>query len=96
MLAFLVAIVHCGINKYQGGRKVMISFDGKTAQNMYFFLNQGWSDALNDRYVYTDNQIVVRLLARTKKADPLKTQAASHACSEYEKRGYPRANKASV
>ena len=63
---------------------------------MYFFLNQSWFDALNNRYVHTDNQIVVRLLAGTKKADPLKTQAASHACSKYERRGYPKANRASV
>ena len=96
MLAFLFAMIHCGISEYQGGGKVIIPFDGKTAQSMYFFLNQGWSDALNDRYAHTDNQTVVRLFARTKKADPLETQATSHACSEYERKGYPRANRASV
>ena len=89
-------MVHCGISEYQGGGKVMIPLDGKTAQSMYFFLNQGWSDALNDRYIRTDDQTVVRLLAGTKKTDPLKIQAASHACSEYERRRYPRANRASV
>ena len=48
-------MVHCGISEYQGDGKVMIPFDGKTAQNMYFFLNKVWSDALNDRYVHTDD-----------------------------------------
>ena len=73
MLAFLFAIVHCGRSEYQGGGKVMIPFDEKTAQSMYFFLNQGWSDTLNDRYVRTNDQTVVRLLAGTKKADSLET-----------------------
>lgn len=30
ILAFLITIVHCGINKYQSDEKVMIPFNGKT------------------------------------------------------------------
>lgn len=50
----------------------MIFFNRKMVQCMYFFLNQELSDVLNDRYVYTDNQTMVHLLARTKKGDLLK------------------------
>lgn len=63
---------------------------------MYYFLNWVWYDNLNDRYIHTDNQTVICLLVGIKKADLFKTQAASHKYSKYEKRGYPRANKANV
>ncbi len=42
MLAFLFAMVHCGISEYQGGAKVVIPFDGKIAQSMYFNINHNW------------------------------------------------------
>lgn len=42
-------------------------------QNMYCFLNWSWSDTLNNRYIYINNQIIVYLFARIKKADFLKT-----------------------
>lgn len=63
----------------------MIFFDRKTLQNIYFYLNWGWFDALNNRYIYIDNQIMVHLLARKKKADLLKTQVVSSLYSEYER-----------
>lgn len=43
-----------------------------------------------------DNQTIVCLLARTKKTDLFETQATNHAYSEYEKKRYTRANRASV
>ena len=63
---------------------------------MYFFLNQDWSDALNNRYVCTGDQIVVCLLAKIKKTDLLKIQVTSHTYFEYEKKSYLKANKTSV
>lgn len=73
ILAFLFAIVYCGKNKYQDSEKVIIPFNGKTAQSIYFFLNQDWFDTLNNRCVRIDNWIVVLPLTRTKKSDLFKT-----------------------
>lgn len=63
---------------------------------MYCFLNWVWFDDLNDRYVHTNDQTMVRLLVIIKKVDSLVTQMVSHACSEYKRRKYPRANEVSV
>lgn len=63
---------------------------------MYFFLNWACFDAVNDRYLYTDNQTILHLLAETKKIYPVKTQPTSHTCFEYERRRYVKPNGAIV
>lgn len=63
MLTFLFAMVDYNINEYQENKKIIIPFDKKTIQNIYFFLNKSWFNALNDRYIYTNNQTIVCLLA---------------------------------
>lgn len=63
---------------------------------MYFSLNKNRFDALNNLYVYIDVRIVVRLLARTNKTESYETEMASHLCSEYERKKYPKSNRANV
>lgn len=63
---------------------------------MNFFLNKDWFDTLNNRYIYTDNQIMICLFTKTKKVDLLKNQIASYVYFEYKRRGYLKANKASI
>lgn len=62
MLAFLFAIVYCGIRKYKSGVKVVRSFDRKIAQNVYCLYITIYShDCTNidDRYIYTDFSAVI-------------------------------------
>ncbi len=92
MLAFLFAMMHCGISEYQGGAKVVIPFNGKITQSIYFKITIIGFANVDDRYICTDPQAVVRLQGRTKIADDVKAQAASHAGSEYKSRKYPRAD----
>lgn len=94
ILTFLFAIVYCSINNYQDSRKIIIFFDRKTVQSLYFFMNYNWSDVMNDRYIYTDNQIVICLFAKTKKVDYI--QVASNTYLKYKKKRYPKTNRASV
>lgn len=96
MLTFLFAMINYSIGKYQNNQKVMVSFNRKVAQSIYYFLNLNLFDALNDKYIYMDNQILIYILAQIKKSNPFKIQVASYACSKYKTERYPRANKASV
>lgn len=74
----------------------MISLNEKTVQNMYFFLNLDWSDALNNRYVYIDKKTMIYLIAGRNKVNSLKIPATNYTCFEYEKKRYLKANKATV
>ncbi len=62
MLAFLFAMIHCGIREYQSGVKVVRLFDGKIAQSVYYLYiaphSYGCTN-IDDRYVYTDLSAVV-------------------------------------
>lgn len=89
-------MIYYDISKYQGGGKVLVFFNKKTMQSMYFFLNKGWFYALDNRYICTGNQTVVRLLTKTKNVNILKTQVASYACSEYKRKRYLSANGVNV
>lgn len=62
-------------------------------QIIYHFLNWDWSNSLNDRYVYTDNQIMIHLFTKIKKRDLFRTQAASHIYFKYDKKKYLKINK---
>ncbi len=62
MLAFLFAMIHCGIREYQSGVKVVRPFDKKIAQNVYCLCIAPHSHGcanIDDRYVYTDPPAVV-------------------------------------
>ncbi len=62
MLAFLFAIIHCGIRDYQSGVKVVRLFDGKIAQSVYYLcitLHSHGCANIDDRYVYTELSAVV-------------------------------------
>lgn len=74
----------------------MISFNRKTVKNIYFFLNLLWFDALNNRYIYTNNQVLIYFFTKTKKLYSPKTQMASYTYSKYEKKRCLKAKKASV
>lgn len=50
---------------------------------MYIFLNQCQFDTLNNRYVYTNNQIMIHLLTQIKKSNLFEIQAISYVCSKY-------------
>lgn len=65
-------------------------------QSIYFFLNKNLSDALNNKYIYIDNQTLVLLLIGTKKAYSLKTESISHTYPKYKKKIYLKAKKASI
>ncbi len=57
ILAFLFAMIHCGIKEYQSGIKVVRPFDGKIVQSVYYLYITTHSHGcanINDRYVYTD------------------------------------------
>ncbi len=57
MLAFLFAILQCGIREYQSGVKVVRPFDGKITQSVYYLCIATHSHGcanLDDRYVYID------------------------------------------
>ncbi len=62
MLAFLFAMIYCGIREYQSRVKVVRPFDGKIAQSVYCLYiathNHGCAN-IDDRYVYTDPPAVV-------------------------------------
>ncbi len=62
MLAFLFAMIHCGIRKYQSRVKFVSLFDGKIAQSVYCLYIATYSHGctnIDDRYVYTDLPAVV-------------------------------------
>ncbi len=62
MLAFLFAMIHCGIREYQSGVKVVRPFDGKIAESVYCLCIAPHSHGcanIDDRYVYTDSPAVV-------------------------------------
>ena len=50
----------------------------------------------NARYICTDSQAVIQLQDRTKIADYIKAQAASHAGSEYKSNKYSRIDGAGL
>ncbi len=98
MLAFLFAMIHCGMREYQSGVKVVRPFDRKIAQSMYYLYNVTHSHGcanINDRYIYTDLLAVVWLQVRAKTIDCYKAQVASHTCSPYYSEKYPRTDQAS-
>lgn len=51
----------------------MISFDRKIIYSIYFFFNKVWFNIFNNEYIYINNQTIIYLLARIKKADFFKT-----------------------
>lgn len=53
-------------------------------------------DALNNRYIYINNQTIICLFIIKKKADSSKTQVASYIYFEYKEKKYLRVNKANV
>ncbi len=62
MLAFLFAMIHCGIREYQNRVKVVRPFDGKIVQSMYYLCIAPHSHGcanIDDRYIYTDPPAVV-------------------------------------
>lgn len=63
---------------------------------MYFFFNKDWFDTLNDKYVCTNNQIMIYLLTKIKKTNLPKTQAVDQKFSEYQRKRYAKANKTSI
>ncbi len=99
MLAFLFAIIHCGIREYQSRVKVVRPFDGKIIQSMYCLCIVPYSHGctnIDDKYVYTDAPAMVWLQARAKTIDRCKAQAASYAYSQYHDRRYPRTDRANT
>ncbi len=62
MLAFLFAMIHCGIREYQNRVKVVRTFDGKIAQSVYYLSivphSHGCAN-IDDRYIYTDPPAMV-------------------------------------
>ncbi len=62
MLAFLFAMIHCSIRKYQSGVKVVRPFDRKIAQSVYCLCivthSHGCAN-IDDRYVYMDPPAMV-------------------------------------
>ncbi len=62
ILAFLFAMIHCGIRKYQSRVKVVRPFDGKIAQSVYCLCIATHSHSctnIEDIYVYTDPPAMV-------------------------------------
>ncbi len=62
MLAFLFAMIYCGIREYQSEVKVVRLFDEKIAQSVYYLCIAIHSHAytnIDDRYVYTDPPAIV-------------------------------------
>ncbi len=62
MLAFLFAMIHCGIREYQSKVKIIRPFDEKIAQSVYCLYiaphSHGYAN-IDDRYVYADPPTVV-------------------------------------
>ncbi len=62
MMAFLFAMVHCGIRKYQSGVKVVRPFNKKIAQSVYCHCittyRYGYTN-IDDKYVYMDLLTIV-------------------------------------
>lgn len=61
-------------------------YDRKIVQNIYCFLIWGWYDTLNNRYLYKNYEIIMRLFVKIKKQIFLKfTQQIMHAINIREK-----------
>ncbi len=98
MLAFLFAMIHYSIRRYQSEVKVIRPFDRKTVQSVYCLYiathSHGYAN-IDNRYIYTDPSAIVWVQARAKTTNCHKTQAASHIYSQYHNRQYPRTDWAS-
>ncbi len=62
MLAFLFAMIYCGIREYQSRVKIVRPFNRKIAQSVYYLCIASYSHGctnIDNRYVYTDPPTVV-------------------------------------
>ncbi len=97
MLAFLFAIIYCGIREYQSGVKVVKLLNGKIAQSMYYLCIATYSYGcanIADRYIYTDPLVVIWLQARAKIINRRKAEATSHTYFQYHSRQYRGTDRA--